>query len=365
MSSRTRGKGRRAQAARNGESVAVSPRESSTGVEESEVPSSMSDLFTVNDDDAPRDVDRVEPSSSVRLHVMVKEPPKLTKVASENLDDVLTWKASWEQYFSEVKRVDVARATVDPAVLKFWNLLLSSGPDSPPLKENELARTPALDFMEMLVAYLKPLAKTSGSEGLDVLTRLKDKAKLQISFGKDEAYPGWSKVIAGIRDCLVKVGSGISNFENVADNVEMYNAFLDMFSDLRFRMQLKNLGKQNGCGNNVYKMWRLANKILYDAGVAETTLSVGHEILIHTLVQRGGRRDFGISGGAPAPKSKDNAVPEGAVGAVKNNRKCWSCGSDEIGHDWRACSVRTDRTDAEKAAGAAAKKAVRMRKNPK
>jgi len=357
MSGGTRGKGRRAQAARNGESVAVSPKKSSAGVEDSEVTSSMSDLFTAHDDISPSDEDRAEASTSVRLHVMVKEPPKLTKVASENLDEVLTWKASWEQYFSEVKRVDVARATVDPAVLKFWNLMLSSGPDSPPLKENELARTPALGFMEMLVAYLKPLAKTSGSEGLDVLTRLKDKAKLQISFGKDESYPGWSKVIAGIRDCLVKVGSGISNFENVADNVEMYNAFLDMFSDSRFKMQLKNLGKQNGCGNNAYKLWRLANKILYDAGVAETNLSAGHEILLHTLVQRGGRRD--------APKTKDNAASEGTGGAEKTKRKCWSCGSDDIKHDYRACSARTDHTDAEKAAGAAARKAVRMRTNPK
>ena len=119
MSGGTRGKGRRAQAARNGESVAVSPKKSSAGVEDSEVTSSMSDLFTAHDDIAPSDEDPAEASTSVRLHVMVKEPPKLTKVASENLDEVLTWKASWEQYFSEVKRVDVARATVDPAVLKF------------------------------------------------------------------------------------------------------------------------------------------------------------------------------------------------------------------------------------------------------
>ena len=346
MSGEMRGKGRRTQARQDVVSP-VSPKRS--------VESSVEGDMMMDED---RDE---EASTSVRLHVMVKEPPKLTKLAAENLDDVLAWKESWELYFAEVKRVDVARATCEASVLKLYNLLLCSGPDSPPLRESDLARIPAVDFMQMLVTYLSPLAKMPVSEGLDLLVRMKGKAKLFIVYGKDEAYQGWSKTVSGIKECLVRIGNGIPNFEHVTDNVEMYNAFLDVFADARFKMRLKNLGKQEGCGNNAYKLWRVANKILYDSGVADTKLSVGHEILLHTMIQRG-KRDMMSNGAAP----KDKEVAGEATGAgERSRRKCWTCGSDAEGHDWSACGKRTDLTEAEKAAGLAAKKASRVRKNPK
>jgi hypothetical protein len=95
---------------------------------------------------------------------VVKEPPKLTKAALEELDEVESWKDLWEQYFREVKRMDVARVTCEASVFKQYNLLLCDTKSPIPLREQELARTPALEFMDMLLAYLKPLKANIGLE---------------------------------------------------------------------------------------------------------------------------------------------------------------------------------------------------------
>lgn len=61
-------------------------------------------------------------------------------------------------------------------------------------------------------------------------------------------------------------------------------------------------------------------------------------------------------GGGIVPKSTDKDTPK------LPGRKCFACGSSERDHKWRECAERTDLTDAQKAAGAAAKaeaKAVR------
>ena len=61
--------------------------------------------------------------------------------------------------------------------------------------------------------------------------------------------------------------------------------------------------------------------------------------------------------GAKATKAKEAATSGDGKGDERQG-KCWSCGSLEGGHDWRACRKRTDLTEAEKAAGAAAMRAT-------
>ena len=296
--------------------------------------------------------------AAVRLHVVVKEPPKLSKASSERWEDVVIWREAWTSYFEEVKRSDVARAVVEAQVLKRWNLMLSGGPDNVPLKEHELGRLPALEFMMLLEDYLRPLAKKAGVEGQEMLLKLKGKATLTVAMGKEESYPGWQKVTVEIRNSLEKVGL-IPNWREVEDNAELANAFLDIFGDVHFRNKLRNKAKANGAASNAYKLWRLANQMIYDSGVAENTLSEGHVILLHTLVQRGGRREAPPSG---AKAAKKEAVASGDGKGNGQIQKCWSCGTAEKDHDWRACKRREDLSDTEKAAGEAARMAAGKKK---
>jgi hypothetical protein len=99
--------------------------------------------------------------------------------------------------------------------------------------------------------------------------------------------------------------------------------------------------------------------MIYESGVAENTLSEGHVILLHTLVQRGGRREAPPSG---AKSSKKEAVAYGDGKGNDQIRKCWSCGTAEKDHDWRACRKRDDISDTEKAAGEAARMAAGKKK---
>ena len=162
--------------------------------------------------------------AAVRLHVVVKEPPRLATSAVDSLEEVRSWRDAWTRYFDEVKRVDVARTVVEQGVLKRFNLMLSVSADSALLRESELARMPALDFMRIVEDYVSPLAKKSGAEGLEVLTKLKGRAAFAITYGKEEVYPGLARVCAEMRSVLVKVGQ-IPNWEKTEDNQELANAF--------------------------------------------------------------------------------------------------------------------------------------------
>ena len=130
---------------------------------------------------------------------------------------------------------------------------------------------------------------------------------------------------------------------------------MDIFGDARFRGKLKNSAKAKGCANNAFRLWRLANEMLYNAGVAETSLSDVHWVLYDAMVQRGARvlKD---PKSAPTSSGGESGGEKAKAGAAAG--KCWSCGSAEVGHDWRGCRTRTDLSEAEKAAGAAARKAA-------
>ena len=331
-----------------------SPDEGTVELAKGQEDMSMSSDVVMSGDDADG-----EDKAAVRLHVVVKEPPKLTKGGSENFEDVMAWKESWTQYFTEVKRVDVARAIAETTVFKTYNLLLTASPGSSALRESDLARMPALEFAELLEAYLRPLSKSTGMEGLETLTKLRGKAVFTIALGKDEVYPGWAKVVEAMKAILVKVGH-IPHWETTEDNQELANAFLDIFGDGHLRSKLKNMGKAEGCAGNAFKLWQLANRMLYQAGVAEKELSEGHKVFLNTLVQRGGRAK------EPLPKdASKGAGGESSVGKVPAKvaaGACWTCGSANAEHDWKGCRQRTDLTEAEKAAGAAARKARRKHK---
>jgi len=117
----------------------------------------------------------------VRVHIVMKEPAKLSKAAADALEDVVAWKENWTRYFREAKRTDVASAAMETGALKVWNLLLSRSAGPARLTEMELANLPALEVAELILAFLSPLVKNGGAEGLSVLKSMKDKAKFMIS----------------------------------------------------------------------------------------------------------------------------------------------------------------------------------------
>jgi hypothetical protein len=155
----------------------------------------------------------------------MKEPSKLSKSAAKELEEVKAWREKWGRYFKEAKRADVASATIEAAALKRWNLLLCMRPGSARLTEMELANMPAMEVANLMLAYLAPLKKQGGMEGLPVLRSLKGKAKLVFA---GETYKGWTSVTSIIQDVLCSAAAGFVSFADVQDNVEMATAFLDM-----------------------------------------------------------------------------------------------------------------------------------------
>jgi hypothetical protein len=307
----------------------------------------------INESDGD-DVSSSSQVTGVRVHIVMKEPAKLVKSAARDLEEVQAWRDKWARYFHEAKRTDVASATMETATLKKWNLLLCRGPGSKRLTDTELANLPAMEVADLAVAYLTPLKKQGGMEGLPVLRGLKGKAKFIFS---GETYKGWTAVTSGIEECLCTAAQAFVNFAESKDNVEMATAFLDMFADMPFRTKLRNVAKQVGGANNVFKLWELAHDMLYATGMAEAKMDNGHEVLLQILCERMNRGKSVIrDGGGIVPKSTDTDTPK------LPGRKCFACGSSERDHKWRECAERTDLTDAQKAAGAAAKaeaKAVR------
>ena len=284
------------------------------------------------------------PVADVRVHIIMKEPSKLTKSAAKDLEEVKAWREKWDRYFREARRTDVASATIEAAALKKWNLLLCRSPGSARLTEMELASMPAMEVADLLLAHLTPLKKKGGMEGLPVLKGLKGKAKMVFA---GESYKGWSTVTSNIEDVLCAAAQGFVNFSEVKDNVEMATAFLDVFADIPFRTKLRNRAKQEGGANNVFRLWEIAHDLLYETGIAEASMCDGHEVLLQVLCERAAHGKEGRGRGAgniPTPSGAPNS----------SIVKCFSCGSVERGHKWRECKSRTDLTEAQKAAGAAA-----------
>ena len=300
-------------------------------------------MVLVNESDG----DEALPSSQVadvRVHIVMKEPSKLTKSAAKDLEEVKAWREKWGRYFKEAKRADVASATIEAAALKRWNLLLCMRPGSARLTEMELANMPAMEVANLMLAYLAPLKKQGGMEGLPVLRSLKGKAKLVFA---GETYKGWTSVTSIIQDVLCSAAAGFVSFADVQDNVEMATAFLDMFDDMPFRTKLRNLAKQQGVANNCFRLWEIAHDVLYATGSADAALCAGHEVLLQVLCERGSR-------GKERRREGAGNTPTSAGAPNLQVKKCFSCGSAERGHKWRVCASRTDLTEAQKAAGAAA-----------
>lgn len=286
------------------------------------------------------------PEANVRVHIVMKEPAKLPKSAAKDLEEVKAWMEKWARYFREAKRSDVASATIESAAMKKWNLLLCKRPGSKRLTDTELSNMPAMEVANLMLAYLTPLKKQGGMEGLPILRGLKGKAKFVFT---GETYKGWTSVTSGIQDVLCSAAAGFVNFSEIKDNVEMATAFLDMFQDTPFRTKLRNIAKTAGVANNCFRLWELAHDLLYATGSAEASMSDGHEVLLNVLCERGGgargkegRKDG--AGNTPTPVGAPNL----------QEKKCFSCGTAERGHKWKACAARTDLTEAQKAAGAAA-----------
>jgi len=85
--------------------------------------------------------------------------------------------------------------------------------------------------------------------------------------------------------------------------VELANAFMDMFADAQLRAKIRNVAKQRGAPNNVFRLWELARKVLYDTGVAESTMNVGREVLLNTLCERSAKSKEGRKEGAAKASS--------------------------------------------------------------
>jgi len=170
----------------------------------------------------------------------------------------------------------------------------------------------------------------------------------------------WKEVTKSIRECLQKTAAGFNRFQEVEDNVELANAFMDMFADAHLRAKIRNLAKQRGASNNVFRLWELAQKVIYDTGVVESNMNKGHEVSLNTLCERSAKSREGRKEGAAKVSSSRTA--ESLNGAKETAKKCWACGTSEMGHDWRACAKRTDLTESQKAAGAAAKLAAPPKK---
>ena len=284
------------------------------------------------------------PATDVRVHIIMKEPAKLTKSAAKDLEEVKAWREKWDRYFREARRTDVASATIEAAALKKWNLLLCRSPGSARLTEMELANMQAMEVADLLLAHLTPLKKQGGMEGLPVLKGLRGKAKM-VFVG--ENYKGWNNVTSNIEDVLCAAAQGFVNFSEVKDNVEMATAFLDVFADIPFRTKLRNRAKQAGVANNVFRLWEIAHELLYETGIAEASMCDGHEVLLQVLCERAAHGKEGRGRG-------DGNIPTPAGARNSSGVKCFSCGSTERGHKWRECKLRTDLTEAQKAAGAAA-----------
>jgi hypothetical protein len=94
----------------------------------------------INESDGD-EVSSSSPLAGVRVHYVMKEPPKLSKLGAKDLEEVKVWRDKWARYFVDARRTDVASATMEPAALKRWNLLLHKGTQR--LTDKEIANMSA------------------------------------------------------------------------------------------------------------------------------------------------------------------------------------------------------------------------------
>jgi len=55
----------------------------------------------------------------VFVHIVLKEPAKLSKAVYDTLEDVVAWEENWTRSFREAKRTDAASATMETGALSF------------------------------------------------------------------------------------------------------------------------------------------------------------------------------------------------------------------------------------------------------
>ena len=302
---------------------------------------------------------------NVTVNLQVPPPKKLKKAESEVAQKVLVVQRHWQTYWDTAGREDNGAAVWDDATLTNWGARLTTK-DGELLMRGELESMNGRVLFEILVDFLKDNTKTVVTSNLEELNKMKSQLKWDFQFGVD--YPGWASVCASMNDKLATIATLFGDeFKTVQDDEALANAFLNTFQNARLRNAIKNRAHARGKSKNIFGLFEEARKVITEAGKEEhTSLSVGVSTLIGSILMAGPPK-------SPKGKSGQNGsngagkVP-GASGAASGKsttrtgnggeKKCFSCGADGKGHDFKKCAKRTDHTPEEKAAGETAKAAA-------
>jgi hypothetical protein len=306
---------------------------------------------------------QVSKSNQVKysIQVDVPKPVKLTAEDSDELQKVKVVQDAWITYWDNSGRLEDGTRVIaedhgaqvweDQALVK-WHAVLNDCT----LMKKDLQGMKGRDLFALLVHYLDESAKTVVTSNQDKLLKMRGQLKWDIEFGVD--YPGWSKASASMSAKLTEIAAMFGDeFSTVKDDEALANAFLNTFQDPKFKNDIKNRAHTQGGNKNVFKLYREARRMMAEAGRAErNSLPEALESYVRSILLAGvpksskGKTGQSGSSGAGKVSGASGAAPDQKPSRNTNGggRKCFSCGADGKGHDFRKCAKRTDHTPEEK-----------------
>jgi hypothetical protein len=298
-----------------------------------------------------------------------EKPSELTATNANNANEIRVWKNRWERYITSSDQQDLnIGATMDGPTAQIWNYKLAI----------VLKMMTIETFLQQNAQYIMDLMITN--EIFNDTVR-DSNAELKVSLKKMErtlefnnkassiGFKTLSELNAPIDIALRKIHTLAGDMRKIGEDPELLAAFFKMFTDDNFKTIILAEAKLNNDNTkkvteivgtqvnskNFYHIWLLTRITIIDAMQKEA------EPYLKMYISQV-KRDIKIEMRKTAASTKALSGAGTTNGEQQGQRPpdfgCWSCGNTDKKHNRRASNRNRQKlSDAQKTAGAAAKKA--------